>query len=68
MSSYTINGETRALPAAAPTIAALLADMGLAGRKVAVEKNGVIVPKSRHNGEAVAAGDVIEIVTAVGGG
>ena len=63
----TINGERRQV-AAATTVAALLAEMRLQGRKIAVEKNGVIVPKSRHAAEPVATGDVLEIVGAVGGG
>lgn len=63
----TINGEARACDGT-QTIAALLAEMALAGKKVAVEKNGAIVPKSRHGSEYIAAGDAIEIVTAVGGG
>jgi sulfur carrier protein len=40
----------------------------LAGKRVAVERNGEIVPKSQHASVAVAAGDRIEIVVAVGGG
>lgn len=63
----TINGERREM-AADMTVARLLADMGLRGRKIAVEKNGAIVPKSRHDSETLADGDVLEIVGAVGGG
>jgi sulfur carrier protein len=50
------------------TIAALLERQGLAGKRVAVEKNGEIVPKSQHAATAIAAGDRLEIVVAVGGG
>jgi sulfur carrier protein len=50
------------------SIAALLGSMGLAGKRVAVERNGEIVPKSRHYDTAIANGDRIEIVVAVGGG
>jgi len=50
------------------TIAEVLAARGLAGKRVAVEKNGEIVPRSQHASVAVAAGDRIEIVVAVGGG
>lgn len=67
MALCTVNGEPRQV-VAGTTVAALLADMRLQGRKVAVEKNGVIVPKSRHPAEPVRAGDVVEIVGAVGGG
>ena len=67
MSTCTINGEPRRITQSL-TIAALLADMELAGCKIAVEQNGVIVPKSRHDKVIVCAGDKIEIDTAVGGG
>ncbi len=54
---------------AEPTnVAGLLAARGLTGKRVAVEKNGEIVPKSRHAETPIAAGDKIEIVVAVGGG
>jgi sulfur carrier protein len=49
-------------------IAALLESMGLAGKRVAVERNGEIVPRSLHNETPIADGDRIEIVVAVGGG
>jgi sulfur carrier protein len=49
-------------------IAALLARLELAGKKVAVERNGEIVPKSAHASTLVADGDRLEIVVAVGGG
>jgi len=62
-----INGERRELPAAL-SVAELLAREGLAERRVAVERNGEIVPRSRHAQTALAAGDRIEIVVAVGGG
>lgn len=62
-----VNGEPQAL-AEAPTLAAMLESRGLAGKRVAVERNGEIVPKSRHADTRLAAGDRIEIVVAVGGG
>ena len=62
-----INGETQTL-AEPVTVAALLETRGLAGKRVAVECNGEIVPKSRHAEMSLAAGDRIEIVVAVGGG
>jgi sulfur carrier protein len=49
-------------------VAALIARMQLAGRRIAVEKNGEIVPKSAHASTLVADGDRLEIVVAVGGG
>ncbi|GAB4171096.1 MAG: sulfur carrier protein ThiS [Rhodocyclaceae bacterium] len=62
-----LNGEPRELPAAM-SVAELLSREGLAGRRVAVERNGEIVPRSRHGDTRVEAGDRIEIVIAVGGG
>ena len=49
-------------------IAALLARLELSGRKIAVERNGEIVPKSAHARTLLADGDRLEIVAAVGGG
>jgi sulfur carrier protein len=63
----TVNGERRQLEHAL-TVAQLLQRQGLAGRRVAVERNGEIVPKSRHGETALTAGDRLEIVVAVGGG
>ncbi len=50
------------------TVAALLEREGLLGKRVAVERNGEIVPKSLHASTLVEAGDQLEIVVAVGGG
>jgi sulfur carrier protein len=46
----------------------LIAQLSLVGKKVAVERNGEIVPKSAHASTVVADGDRLEIVVAVGGG
>ncbi|MCX7165260.1 MAG: sulfur carrier protein ThiS [Rhodocyclales bacterium] len=62
-----INGEAQKLPAPT-TVAALLAARGLEGKRVAVERNGEIVAKSRHAETLLTTGDRIEIVVAVGGG
>ncbi len=50
------------------TIAALLHAQGLAGRRVAVEVNGEIVPRGRHEAHVLRDGDRVEIVHALGGG
>ena len=50
------------------TVATLLETRGMAGKRVAVERNGEIVPRGRHAETLLAAGDQIEIVVAVGGG
>ncbi|GEC97679.1 thiamine biosynthesis protein ThiS [Zoogloea ramigera] len=65
--SLTINGEARSLAAPA-TVASLLEAMNLAGKRVAVERNGDIVPRGLHAATALADGDRLEIVVAVGGG
>jgi sulfur carrier protein len=49
-------------------VAALLETLRLQGRKIAVERNGEIVPKGAHASTVVADGDRLEIVVAVGGG
>jgi sulfur carrier protein len=49
-------------------LAALLSHLELAGKKVAVERNGEIVPRSAHASTVLADGDRLEIVVAVGGG
>jgi sulfur carrier protein len=67
-SSIVVNGEARALPAGVDTVAALVDALALTGKRVAVERNGEIVPRSRHGATALAPGDRIEIVVAVGGG
>ena len=62
----TVNGEERI--EAAGDIAALIAALGLDHRKVAVERNLAIVPRSLWPATALADGDRIEIVHFVGGG
>ena len=62
-----INGEPQQL-AEPLTVATLLEARGMAGKRVAVERNGEIVPRGRHAETLLAAGDQIEIVVAVGGG
>jgi sulfur carrier protein len=49
-------------------ISELLERMALAGKKIAVERNGEIVPRSAHRATLLADGDRLEIVVAVGGG
>lgn len=62
-----VNGKTVQVDNAA-TVSQLLEQLGFAGKRVAVEKNGEIVPKSQHADTAISADDKIEIVVAVGGG
>lgn len=63
----TVNGEVREAPDKA-TLADLLASLGIEGRRVAVERNLEIAPKSLWGEIVLAEGDRLEIVTFVGGG
>jgi sulfur carrier protein len=62
-----LNGDTLTLSAPC-TLAELLVAQGLAGRRVAVEVNGEIIPRGRHADHPLAGGDVVEVVHALGGG
>ncbi|WP_445158752.1 sulfur carrier protein ThiS [Halomonas sp. E14] len=62
-----LNGEARDL-APGLTVAQLIDTLGLAGRRIAVERNEEIVPRSEHATTCLADGDRIEIVHAIGGG
>ena len=64
--TLTVNGEPRRSSAA--TIAALVDELGLKPEKVAVERNGTIVPRSTLAETRLADGDALEIVHFVGGG
>ena len=63
----TVNGETREAPPGA-SLAELLASLGIDGRRVAVERNREIAPKSLWPQIELAEGDELEIVQFVGGG
>jgi len=62
-----INGEPRTFPAPL-TLSQLIASLDLLGKRIAIEKNGEIVPRSQHADTRLADGDRLEIVVAVGGG
>jgi thiamine biosynthesis protein ThiS len=64
--SVVVNGEGRQV--AAGDVDALVRELGLDTRKVAVERNLEIVPRSTYEATALADGDRIEIVQFVGGG
>lgn len=67
MIALTINGERRSFEA--PLTAAELIDrLQLAGQRLALERNGEIVPRGAYPQECLADGDRLEIVVAVGGG
>ncbi|WP_300615923.1 sulfur carrier protein ThiS [Dokdonella sp.] len=62
-----LNGIEREV-APATSIEQLLQDAGYGGKRVAVEINREIVPRSRHAEHRLAADDRVEIVHAIGGG
>ena len=63
----TVNGESLVFPLGT-SVSELLAEREMAGKRVAVERNGEIVPRSAHSDTTLIDGDRIEIVIAVGGG
>lgn len=65
--AISVNGETRQMPEGA-TVAQLLTAIGLDTRKVAVERNEEIVPRSTYAAVVLAQGDALEIVHFIGGG
>ena len=62
-----INGQTRTVKVGT-TIASLIVELGLADRRVAVEKNREVVPRAVHATTTLVDGDRLEVVTFVGGG
>lgn len=62
-----INGEDKDV-GEGTTVAELIASLGLAGRRVAVERNREILPATTWNAQKLAQDDVLEIVHFVGGG
>ena len=62
-----VNGEARMIPQGT-TVAALIGELGLGDRRVAVERNREVVPRALHTTTVLAAGDRVELVTFVGGG
>ena len=62
-----INGQSRTVNAGT-TVAALIGELGLGDRKVAVERNREVVPRASHATTVLADGDRLEVVTFVGGG
>jgi len=66
--SIVVNGSPHVCRDASFTVADLVCELALAGKRVAVEKNGEIVPRSRYAESRLAPGDKLEIIAAVGGG
>ena len=63
-----INGNLKQLESEKMTIFALIAALNLTGKRLAIEKNGEIVPRSQFDTVNISDGDKLEIVGAVGGG
>ena len=66
--NITINGNAKQLDSQNLTIAALVVTLNLTGKRLAIEKNGEIVPRSQFADVHLQDGDTLEIVGAVGGG
>lgn len=62
---YEFKAESTMLP---PTITTLVQTLGFTGKRIAVERNGDIVPKSRYSVVELEDQDRLEIIVAVGGG
>lgn len=63
-----VNGSLTTLDPSPVTLADLVRTLNLEGKRIAIECNGEIVPKSRYAQTPVRAGDRLEVVAAVGGG
>jgi thiamine biosynthesis protein ThiS len=63
----TVNGTARPC-ANLSSVRDLIAELALDPRKIAIEQNGRIIPRSAYDSTAITAGDAIEIVSFVGGG
>ena len=67
MIQLSVNGQPRHIEPGA-SVVRLLETLELAGKRVAVEKNGEVVPRSLYADTRLTEGDTLEIVVAVGGG
>lgn len=63
-----VNGKAMQLPSEAMTVLALVEHMKLTGKRIAIERNGDIVPRSQFPEVQLQGNDKLEIVGAVGGG
>lgn len=68
MPTIILNGEPRQLADHIDTLSGLIDALSLGGKRVAIERNGEIVPRSQHAHTPLLEGDALEIVVAVGGG
>ena len=66
--NISINGNIKQFNGENMTISALVVTLNLVGKRLAIEKNGEIVPRSQFDAVLLSDGDKLEIVGAVGGG
>lgn len=64
----TINGKSRSFEADSFNVSHLVQSLELTGKRLAIELNGEIIPRSQFENTKLANGDKLEIVGAVGGG
>lgn len=67
MLTLTINGVIRQFDTVT-TLDTLITALALTGKRIAIEHNGDIIPRSQHATTQLADGDTLEVVVAVGGG
>lgn len=67
MIAISINGTVQKFDAPV-SVAALIEHMQIGNKRIAIERNGEIVPRGQFNQQMLADGDKLEIVVAVGGG
>jgi sulfur carrier protein len=68
MTSLMVNGAAYICRVPSPRVSDLIRDLSLEGKRIAIERNGEIVPRSQHAATVLVDGDKIEVVAAVGGG
>ncbi len=68
MISITVNGAAYLCRIPSQRVSELIRDLSLEGKRIAIERNGEIVPRSKHAATVLVDGDKIEVVAAVGGG
>jgi sulfur carrier protein len=66
--NISINGNIKQFDGENMTISALVVTLNLTGKRLAIERNGEIVPRSQFDTTMLNDGDILEIVGAVGGG
>ena len=66
--NISVNGNLRQFDGENLTISVLVVTLNLTGKRLAIEKNGEIVPRSQFDSVNIIDGDKLEIVGAVGGG